>query len=54
MDWILDRLDEPTTYAGFAGIAASLGISGEIYSAASAVAVAVFSLIAVLKKEGKI
>jgi hypothetical protein len=54
MDWILSRLDEPSTYAGFAGMAAAIGISAPIYSAASAVAVAVFALISVLKREGKL
>jgi hypothetical protein len=51
MDWILDRLDEPSTYAGFASLAGALGISGAVYNAAAAVAVAVFGLIAVLKKQ---
>lgn len=51
MDWFLSRLDEPSTYAGFAGLAASIGISTPLYSAISAVAVAVFGLIAALKAE---
>jgi hypothetical protein len=53
IDWLLDRLKEPSTYAGFAALAAAAGISGEIYAAASAVAVAVAGLAAVILHERK-
>ena len=54
MEWIVDRLKEPSTYAGFAGLATALGVSGAVYSAGAAVAAAIFGLVAVLKSEGKI
>lgn len=51
IDWFLSRLSEPSTYAGFAAIAASVGISEPIYAAASAVAVAVAGLVSVILHE---
>lgn len=51
MEWILGRLKEPSTYAGFAGLAAAVGISQPLYAAASAVAVAVAGLISVILAE---
>lgn len=54
MDWIISRLQEPSTFAGFAGLAAAVGISQPLYSAASAVIVAVAGLAAVLLREKKI
>lgn len=51
IDWFLSRLSEPSTYAGFAAIAASVGISQPLYAAASGVAVAVAGFIAVLLRE---
>jgi hypothetical protein len=42
VSWLLDRLKEPSTYAGFAGIALAFGLSAEewstIYTAAAALA----------------
>ena len=54
MQWAIDRLDEPSTYAGLSGLATAVGVSQPLYSAISAVLAAVFGLVAVLKKEGKI
>lgn len=51
MEWILGRLKEPSTYAGFAGLAAAVGISQPLYAAASAVGVAVAGLISVILTE---
>lgn len=51
VDWIISRLKEPSTYAGFAALASAAGISGALYSAASAVAVAVAGLAAVILHE---
>ncbi len=51
MEWILSRLREPSTYAGFAGLAAAVGISEPLYAAASAVAIAVAALVAVIISE---
>jgi hypothetical protein len=40
--WLLSRLKEPSTYAGFSGVALAFGLSGEewstVYTAAAAVA----------------
>jgi len=40
--WLVSRLKEPSTYAGFSGIALAFGLSGEewstIYTAAAALA----------------
>lgn len=46
-------ISEPSTYAGFAAIAGSIGLSAPLYSAASAVAVAVAGLVAVILHEKK-
>lgn len=46
--FVLHRLKEPSTYAGFSGLALALGVSGQLYSAASAAIAGVAGLIAVL------
>lgn len=46
--FILNRLKEPSTYAGLSGIALALGVSGDLYTAASAALAGVAGLIAVL------
>jgi hypothetical protein len=51
MKYIVSRLAEPSTYAGFAAFAVALGISDVIYTAASAALAGVFGLIAVLAKD---
>jgi len=51
MDWLIERLDEPSTYAGFSGLALALGVSQPLYSAVTAVVAAVFGLVGVLKSE---
>ena len=51
MLWIVDRLKEPSTYAGLAGLAAAAGISGGLYAAVSGALVGVFGLVAVLMGE---
>ena len=42
VSWLVGRLKEPSTYAGFSGIALALGLSGEewsvIYTAIAGVA----------------
>jgi hypothetical protein len=53
IDWLLARLSEPSTYAGFAALAGSIGLSAPIYSAVSAAAVAMAGLIAVILHEKK-
>jgi hypothetical protein len=32
VSWLVNRLKEPSTYAGFSGIALALGLSGEEWS----------------------
>lgn len=54
LNFILSRLKEPSTFAGFAGLAAAIGIAQPLYEAGSAVIVAVASLVAVLLAEKKI
>jgi hypothetical protein len=51
MNWIVERLKEPSTWAGFAGLAAAVGISTPLYAGISAVGVAIAGLIAVLVSE---
>ena len=46
--FILARLKEPSTYAGLSGIALALGVSGELYAAASTAIAGVAGLIAIL------
>lgn len=53
LNFILSRLKEPSTFAGFAGLAAAIGIAEPVYQAASSVLMAVASLVAVLLAEKK-
>jgi hypothetical protein len=49
--WILARLKEPSTYAGFSGLAMALGVSGQLYEALAAALAGVAALIAVALSE---
>ena len=49
--WAVARLKEPSTWAGFAGLAAAAGISGEVYHSVAAVGVALAALAAMLLAE---
>ena len=51
LDFVLSRLEEPSTYAGLSGIALAFGISTEFYSAVSAAVAGVAGLIAVVLAE---
>jgi hypothetical protein len=51
LNFVLARLKEPSTYAGLSGLALALGVSGEIYSAASAALAGIAGLIAVVLGE---
>ena len=44
IDFVLHRLREPSTYAGFAGLAAAVGIAEPLYQAIAAVVVGGTSL----------
>lgn len=54
MDWLIERLKEPSTFAGFAGLALAVGVSMPLYTAVSTAVAGVFGVLAVLKREGKI
>lgn len=49
--WILARLKEPSTYAGFSGLAMALGISGQLYEALAGAIAGIAALIAVFLSE---
>jgi hypothetical protein len=51
LNFVLNRLKEPSTYAGLSGLALALGVSGELYSAASAALAGIAGLIAVVLGE---
>lgn len=51
MQWLFDRLKEPSTYAGFAALAAGVGISSTTYQAAAGALAAIFGLVSVVLKE---
>ena len=51
VNFILTRLKEPSTYAGLSGLALALGISSNLYSAASSAIAAVAGLIAIVLAE---
>jgi len=53
VDFVLNRLREPSTYAGLAGLAAAVGIAEPLYQAISAVVMAVAGLAAVVMSEKK-
>ena len=51
VNFVLTRLKEPSTYAGLSGLALALGVSGELYSAASAAIAAIAGVIAIVLAE---
>jgi len=53
LNFILDRLKEPSTYAGLSGIALTFGISTELYTAAAAAIAGLAGLIAVVLADRK-
>jgi hypothetical protein len=53
VNFVVSRLREPSTYAGFAGLAAAVGIAEPLYQAVSAVVMALAGLAAVLLVENK-
>jgi hypothetical protein len=53
VDFVLKRLREPSTYAGFAGLAAAVGIAEPLYQAIAAVVMAAAGLAAVVMAEHK-
>lgn len=53
IDFVLNRLREPSTYAGLAGLAAAVGIAEPLYQAISAVIMATAGLAAIFLSEKK-
>lgn len=53
IDFVLNRLREPSTYAGLAGLAAAVGIAEPLYQAISAVVMAAAGLAAIFLSEKK-
>ena len=53
IDFVLNRMREPSTYAGFAGLAAAVGIAEPLYQAISAVIMAAAGLAAIFLSEQK-
>lgn len=51
VNFIITRLKEPSTYAGLSGLALALGISGDLYAAASSAIAGIAGLIAVVLAE---
>ena len=49
--WIITRLKEPSTYAGFSGLALAFGVSTELYSALSTAIAGLAAVIAVVLSE---
>ena len=53
IDFVLNRMREPSTYAGLAGLAAAVGIAEPLYQAISAVIMAAAGLAAIFLSEKK-
>jgi hypothetical protein len=53
INFVLNRMREPSTYAGFAGLAAAVGIAEPLYQAISAVIMAAAGLAAIFLSEKK-
>jgi hypothetical protein len=51
LKWALERAKEPSTWAGLAGIAAGLGISGQLWAAVGAFIAAGAGVVAVVLSE---
>lgn len=51
VEWIIKRGQEPSTWAGFAGLAAAVGVSQPLFTAVSAALVGIFSVVAVIMSE---
>ena len=51
VNFALNRLKEPSTYAGLSGLALALGVSGDLYAAASSAVAAIAGLIAIVLAE---
>lgn len=53
MNFIIDRLREPSTFAGLSGIAIALGLSNDQWTAISALVAGIAGVVAVFVTEKK-
>lgn len=53
MHYVLKKLSEPSTYAGLAGLALTIGVSAPLYSAISMALAGVFATLSILVNEGQ-
>jgi hypothetical protein len=51
LTWLLERAQEPSTYAGLSGLALALGLTDAEWSAIGTAAAAVFAAVAVVVAE---
>ncbi len=51
LDWIIGRLREPSTYAGFSALALTVGLSAEEWQAVSTLVAALAGAVAVFVTE---
>jgi|TARA_R110000822_G_scaffold5593_5_gene23909 hypothetical protein len=51
VNFVVTRLKEPSTYAGLSGLALALGVSGQLYAAASTALAGIAGLAAVILSE---
>ena len=51
VNWLVDRLKEPSTYAGFSGLALAFGMSAEEWSAVYTAVAAVAGVVAMFLVE---
>jgi hypothetical protein len=54
VSWLVNRLKEPSTYAGFAGIALAFGLSGEEWGTVSTAIAGLAGLVAMLLSEAPV
>lgn len=53
LKYIVSRLKEPSTYAGFSGLALAFGLTADVYTAISAAVASIAGLIAVILYDGE-
>jgi hypothetical protein len=51
VSWLVDRLKEPSTYAGFAGVALAFGLSDAEWSAIATAAAGIAGVVAMFLAE---
>lgn len=51
VNFVLERLKEPSTYAGLSGVAIAVGISDEMYTAVASLIAGVAGIVSILLAE---